>query len=107
MKNAFDDTYGGGVYYGDAFVAKLDPALTGSASLVYSTFLGGTSDDIGYGIAVDQTGNAYVAGQTSSTDFPLEHPYDDDLCSYDAFVSKLAPWGGALVYSTFLGGSVG
>lgn len=98
----------GGNECSDAFVAKLNPALTGSASLIYSSYLGGGNSDIGYGIAVDQAGSAYVAGITSSTDFPLEHPYADNLqCASDAFVSKLAPWGKALVYSTFLGGHYG
>ena len=51
----------------DAFVTKLNP--TGTA-LVYSTYLGGTDSDIGYGIAVDTDGNAYVTGETDSIDFP-------------------------------------
>ena len=58
--------------YGDAFVAKLNPA--GSA-LVYSTYLGGSGNDAsGYGIAVDTSGNAYVTGWTGSTDFPTANP---------------------------------
>jgi hypothetical protein len=62
---AFQPTFGGGLH--DAFVTKLNPA--GSA-LVYSTYLGGNSDDQGWGIAVDTSGNAYVTGYTESTDFP-------------------------------------
>src|SRR5205814_8754446 len=62
---AFQTTKGGG--FRDAFVTKLNP--TGSA-LVYSTYLGGSGDDYGYGIALDALGNAYVTGGTGSTDFP-------------------------------------
>jgi hypothetical protein len=88
----------------DAFVAKVNPA--GSA-LVYSTYLGGSADDVGQGIAVDSTGNAYVTGYTTSTNFPTASPpqavYGGG--NYDAFVAKLNPSGSALVYSTYLGGN--
>ncbi len=89
----------------DVFVAKVNPA--GSA-LVYSTYLGGSSDDDGVGIAVDSTGNAYVTGFTASTDFPMMNPLQSNpsVNGYDAFVAKLDPTGSALVYSTYLGGSV-
>ena len=87
----------------DAFVAKLNAA--GSA-LVYSTYLGGSSVDYGYGVAVDSSGNAYVTGRTYSTDFPTANPLQ---ASYggdgDGFVAKLNAAGSALVYSTYLGGS--
>jgi hypothetical protein len=89
----------------DVFVAKINSA--GSA-LVYSTYLGGSSDDYGVGIAVDSAGNAYVTGYTASTDFPMMNPLQSDNTSvngYDAFVAKLDPTGSALVYSTYLGGS--
>ncbi len=86
-----------------AFVTKLDPA--GSA-LVYSTYLGGSIQDFGYGIAVDASGNAYVAGATSSPNFPTAHPLQASLAGgVNAFVAKLNAAGSALVYSTFLGGS--
>jgi len=92
----------------DVFVTKL---IVAGNALVYSTYLGGSSEDNGYGIAVDGDGNAYVAGVTSSADFPTQSAYD---ASYngggdgsDAFVSKLNPAGNALVYSTYLGGEVG
>jgi hypothetical protein len=88
----------------DAFVAKLDP--TGSA-LVYSTYLGGSGDDEGCGIAVDAAGHAYVTGFTGSDDFPTTaravQPTHGGIA--DAFVAKLDPTGSALVYSTYLGGS--
>jgi hypothetical protein len=99
---AFQTTFGG---YQDAFVAKLSPS--GSA-LVYSTYLGGSSYDIGYGIAVDSAGNAYVTGLTQSTDFPTMNPLQPTYGgSDDVFVAKLNPTGSALAYSTYLGGSGG
>ena len=87
-----------------AFVAKLN--ATGSA-LVYTTLLGGTELDKGYRIAVDGSGNAYVTGLTSSTDFPttpgaFQTTYGG---TGDAFVTELNTAGTALVYSTYLGGS--
>jgi len=90
----------------DAFVTKFNPA--GSA-LVYSTYLGGSGDDHGSAIAVDQSGNAYVTGVTDSTNFPTASPttpfQSSNGGSNDAFVTKLNPAGSALVYSTYLGGS--
>ena len=87
----------------DAFVAKLNAA--GSA-LVYSTYLGGSTVDYGYGIAVDSSGNAYVTGRTYSTDFPTAHPLQpSNAGDGDGFVTKLNAAGSALVYSTYLGGS--
>ena len=79
----------------DAFVAKLNP--TGSA-LVYSTYLGGNSGDIGHVIAVDDDGNAYVTGKTESTDFPTANPLQSTSGGgSDAFVAKLAVGGGGAV----------
>ena len=86
----------------DAFVAKLNPA--GSA-LVYSTYLGGSNSDSGSGIAVDNAGNAYVTGSTYSADFPTANAFQPALNgASDAFVTKLDA-AGALVYSTYLGGT--
>jgi len=75
--------------------------------LIYSTYLGGSGDDTGYGIAVDSAGNAYVTGYTSSTDFPTMNPLQPTYGggAYDAFVAKINAEGSALVYSTYLGGS--
>ncbi|MGH9178329.1 MAG: SBBP repeat-containing protein [Acidimicrobiales bacterium] len=85
----------------DAFVAKFNPA--GSA-LVYSTFLGGGSADTANAIAIDGAGNAYVAGTTSSTNFPLAGAFQGTKGSdSDAFVTKVNPAGNGLVYSTYLG----
>jgi hypothetical protein len=98
----------------DAFVSKFNAA--GSA-LVYSTYLGGSSDDFADGIAIDSAGSAYVIGGTSSNDFPTAIPiqgYGGGNCGNfvpvpctDAFITKLNPIGNALVYSTYLGGSGG
>ena len=89
----------------DAFVSKLDP--TGIA-LIYSTCIGGTGADEAYGIAVDSTGAAYIAGSTLSTNFPVTAGSYQTTSkgNRDAFVTKLAPAGNSLVYSTYLGGSL-
>ena len=77
--------------------------------LIYSTYLGGSSQDSGQGIGIDSAGNAYITGYTRSTDFPtmnaLQPVYGGGPSSFDAFVAKLNPTGSALVYSTYLGGS--
>ena len=88
----------------DTFVTKLNAA--GSA-LVYSTFLGGTDIDDGRGIGVDGAGNAYVTGETTSSDFPTTAGAFDRTYNgaYDVFLTKLNAAGSALVYSTFLGGT--
>jgi uncharacterized repeat protein (TIGR01451 family) len=99
-QNPFQSTSNGGF---DVFVAKLNASGTG---LVYSTFLGGTNDDFGAGIAVDGAGNAYITGQTDSPDFPLSNALQGaNHGGEDAFVSKLSPTGSALLYSTYLGGN--
>jgi Beta-propeller repeat len=90
---------GGGV---DAFVSKLAPD---GMSLIYSTFLGGSGSDWGLGIAIDAGGAAYVTGNTDSGDFPTMNavqPQSDG--GVDAFVVKIAPEGGAMIYGTYLGG---
>jgi len=86
----------------DVFVTKLSSS---GSSLVYSTYLGGGDDDIGNGIAVDGSGNAYVTGQTLSPDFPTQNPYQSAHQGLDdVFVTKLSSSGSSLVYSTYLGG---
>ncbi|HEV8062257.1 MAG TPA: SBBP repeat-containing protein [Gemmataceae bacterium] len=99
--NAIQATYGGGDDTG--FVTKLSP---GGASLVYSTYLGGSTEDEATGIAVDSAGNAYVAGQTYSTDFPTVNAFQSTQPGNESeFVTKINAAGTALVYSTYLGGS--
>jgi hypothetical protein len=100
---SLDTTFNG---FQDVFVVKLN--ATGSA-VDFSTYLGGTLSDIGYGIDLDDQGNVYVVGQTGSSDFPhtsgtLDTSYNGG--NKDIFVSKMNSAGNALVYSTFLGGSV-
>jgi hypothetical protein len=100
-------TYQGGF---DAFVTKIDTTKSGPASLVYSTYLGGSGFDISYGIAVDGSGNAYVTGYTSSTNFPTLNQYQTAQMGYDAFVTKIDTTkrgDASLVYSTYLGGNSG
>jgi len=77
----------------------------GASDLLYATFLGGSGDDDGYGIAVDPSGTAYVTGWTGSSDFPTTPgAFDTSYNGYDAFVVKLNAAGSALTYATFLGG---
>ena len=113
-EDAFQDTFGGGNF--DAFVTKIN-GTTGE--IVYSTYLGGSGEDRGVGIAVDTSGNAYVAGRTASSNFPTTAGAfstscgTDGLCNndgvaptkFDAFLAKLNASGEELVYSTYLGGS--
>jgi Concanavalin A-like lectin/glucanases superfamily/Beta-propeller repeat len=93
----------------DAFVSKIDPTQSGAASLVYSSYLGGTLDDFGQGIAVDAAGNAYLTGlvNTGGTGFPTTPGtlQPTGAGGFDAFITKVNPTGTALVYSTFYGGS--
>jgi hypothetical protein len=93
-------TYPGDLYY-NAFVTKLSSS---GNSLIYSTYLGGGNFDIGYGIAVDHSGNAYVTGETYSSNFPTVNPYQAYQGDYDVFVTKLSSSGNSLIYSTYLGG---
>src|SRR5262249_18956438 len=90
----------------DAFVTKLNPSGTG---LIYSTYLGGRSDDSATGIAVDSSGNAYVTGVTASTNFPTKNAFQPrnkgGQNGWDTFVAKLNASGSGLLYSTYLGGS--
>jgi hypothetical protein len=98
--NPFQPTNAGGT---DAFVAKFNPA---GSTLIYSTYLGGSGEDQGYGITVDSSGSAYLTGRTSSTNFPTMNPLQAANAGIrDAFVAKFNPAGSALVYSTYLGGS--
>jgi hypothetical protein len=97
---AFQTRNGG---YRDVFVTKLNAAGT---ALVYSTYIGGSSDDEGYGIAVDSSGNAYVTGYTYSIDYDVTPGAFQTANGggEDVFVTKLNATGTALVYSTYIGG---
>jgi len=116
---------GNSIRTGDAFVAKLNPS---GNKLIYSTYLGGSGDDIAFAIAIDSAGDAYVAGATSSFNFPLTPAggeYQNHfkggggeplktclICTLpfwdpgDAFVAKLDPTGSQLLFSTYLGGAL-
>ncbi len=98
---AFQTTNGGG---SDAAVAKLNAT---SSALVFSTYLGGSGNDFSQGIALDSSGNTYVTGGTSSTNFPTVNAIQPTFGggAFDAFVTKVNPLGSGLVYSTYLGGS--
>ena len=99
VKNAFQANAAGSL---DAFVTKVTP---NGKSLGYSTYLGGSSYDDGVGIAVDGAGAAYVLGETESANFPVKHAYQKAMKgSGDLFVTKFAPDGKSLSYSTFWGG---
>jgi uncharacterized protein (TIGR03437 family) len=99
--------------FGDAFVAKLNPS---GSTVLFATYWGGSAPDIAYAIAVDSSGNAYVAGATSSSDFPVttgafQTAYagpaadaTDPDPNGDAFVAKFSPLG-AVMWSTLWGGS--
>jgi hypothetical protein len=100
-----------GSQIGTAFLSRIDPAQSGAPSLVYSTYLGGTKEDAGLGVAVDSTFNAYVTGSTSSTDFPqptVKNGFQQTLKNTrgNAFVARIdTTQPGVLVYSTYLGGT--
>ncbi len=105
--SAFDASPNGGY---DIFVAKIDPDLTGTASLAYSTLLGGNGDEYVRGIAVDTSGNVYLTGRSSDSavDYPTTiGAFDRVPARIDAIVSKVNPNASgqsSLVYSTFIGG---
>jgi hypothetical protein len=101
IANPFQPTNHGGY---DAFVARLSADGT---ALVFSSYLGGSTIDDGYGIAVDpSTGDALVTGFTGSTDFPTANPLQPtNHGGYDAFVARVSADNSLLVYSTYLGGS--
>ncbi len=116
-KNAVFGTIGGQLFHGhymfDAFVSELN---SNGTALVYSTYLGGNNIDVANAIAVDANGAAYIAGYTSSTNFPVTtNAYRTHLActnngipnvyNFNAFVAKLAPNGTNLDYGSYLGGT--
>jgi len=100
-------------YPGDAFIAQLDAS---GSNLVYSTYLGGAGLDVANSIALDASGNAYVAGTTTSSNFPTLNPVVFRLAgstnpvlnqlagTNNAFVTELSAGGSNLIFSTYLGG---
>ncbi|HSY18755.1 MAG TPA: SBBP repeat-containing protein, partial [Candidatus Acidoferrales bacterium] len=117
-KNGIYTNFHGGAILGEAFVAKFDSTGT---NLLFATYLGGNGDNAAYCLAVDSQGQAYVAGTTDATNFPVTNSlsYQNyrgtnihgvfnsiyQVYPSDAFVTKLSADGSALVYSTYLGGS--
>lgn len=88
----------------DAFAAELNPS---GSSLVYSSYLGGTLEDVGYAIAIDQAGDSFLTGYTRSLDFPVTAGAFQTALNapVGAFVTKISPGGASMIYSTYLGGS--
>ena len=98
--NAMNSTYNGGSF--DAFVAKFS---RNGQTLIYSTFLGGTDEDVANDIDV-KDGYAYITGYTRSTDFPVVNAYQNTHLGYtDAFIARLAVDGQSISFSTYLGGT--
>jgi hypothetical protein len=99
---AFQTTFGGGTL--DVFVSKLNS--TGS-NLIYSTYIGGSSNERGNSIAIDDTGNAYITGFTASTDYDITSGafQTTNAGLSDVFVTQLNNTGTGLIYSTYIGGS--
>ena len=99
LANAFQSARKGSQ---DAFVTKFSPG----GALIYSTLLGGSGNDSGEAIAVDASGNAFVAGNTTSADFPILRAFQSTMptAAQTIFITKLGPSGNALVYSSFYGG---
>jgi hypothetical protein len=91
---AFQPTYGGG-FSGDVYIVKYAP----DGSIIYSSYLGGSSGEDVEAIAADSNGNAYVVGTTGSADFPLANPFCTDSCRL-AYVSKISADGSELLFST-------
>lgn len=102
LQGALQGAFGGGA--SDVFVTAVHPT---GASLLYSTYLGGSGEDTGYRIALATGGAAVIVGRTGSTDFPLQSPLQGSFGGgpKDAFVARIDPQGTSLDYSTFLGGS--
>ncbi|MDQ1350257.1 MAG: hypothetical protein QG657_558, partial [Acidobacteriota bacterium] len=106
VKNAYLSTAGTDNF--NAFVTKIDASQKGSASLIYSTYLGGVNPDNGVDIAVDNKGNAFITGETWSEDFPTKNAYQNYMGDSDAFLVQLdttKSGASSLIYSTYFGGT--
>ncbi|MGC9779478.1 MAG: SBBP repeat-containing protein [Candidatus Heimdallarchaeota archaeon] len=100
--NAYDETYNGkNAEFGDCFILKLS---SDGSSLIYSTYFGGSGDDIAIGIAIDTTNNIIFTGKTYSADFPLYNAIDDEFDGVgECFFAKLAANGSSIIFSTYFG----
>lgn len=106
--NAYQNTRHSTDSKNDAFVTKFDANFVDDKLFAaYSTYLGGSDDNYGYSIAVDNDQSAYVTGYTTSTDFPTQSPYQGSANdNWNAFVTKFNTAGTGLVYSTYLGANI-
>lgn len=100
-RNALRAAKNGAASSSDAFVAKIDPS---GSDFVYSTYLGGSDDDLALAVATDQAGSAYVTGRTRSTSFTGSSSTRPSTATTDVFVAKLNAAGSAISYLTFIGG---
>lgn len=101
VKDAYQSQISG---VSDAFITKLTPS---GNTISFSTYLGGSLSDEGKSIAIDSSGNAYISGGTTSTNFPVANAYQNALKGEsDAFISKFDSTGGNLIFSTYMGGSL-
>jgi hypothetical protein len=100
--NALQSTFGGGGSQGDAYVTKFNS----SNAIVYSTYFGGNSDEVGWSILPDSAGNAWVAGYTRSANFPTQNPFQSMLGGGDdGALWQISSDGSTLIYSSYFGGS--
>ena len=105
--NAFDTA--GGTSYTDGFALVLNPSLGGTAGLIFSSFLGGTTGaESANGVAYDSSGNMYVVGTTASTDWPVTaNAYASAINGpEDAYIAQINPTSGTLTYATYMGGEL-
>jgi|GEM_PF-3614294 hypothetical protein len=99
--NAYDTSYNGGY---DIIISKINSS---GNSLLYSSYLGGGNPDVAFNIEADNSGNAYLAGRTDSSNFPTVNAYQSIFGgnTYDGFLTKMNTEGLGIIFSTFLGGS--
>jgi len=103
-KDALRATKTGAASTSDGFVAKINPS---GSELVFSSYMGGDSDDFATAVALDQPGNIYITGRTKSTTFTGSTSTRPSTATTDAFAAKLNPAGSAIAYLTFVGGNAG